>query len=89
MLFLKTYTTFTKASSSTIEKCEYKILRPFHAPEIFKAVRVKEDTLWEKSVKHIFLKNEVLVFSSSYLWLTFEMKYLHENFENNSKWKLH
>ena len=36
-----------------------------------------------------FPKNEELVAFSSYFWLTYEMKYFYEDFENNSKWKLH
>ena len=32
-----------------------------------------------------FPKNEELVAFSSYFWLTYEMKYFYEDFENNSK----
>ena len=44
-----------------------------------------EDSLWEKTFKSIFPKNEVPVVFSSYLRLTYEIKYFNENFEDNSK----
>ena len=83
----KAYAISTKPSSSAREKCENKISSHFQLnkkPVIFEAVRVY--IYYVRSyVKHIFSKNEVLVIFSSTLWLTYEIKYFYENFEDNSK----
>ena len=57
--FMKANTTSTKPSSNATEKGENKISRQFQLnkkPEMFEAVRVKEDALSEKSCQTNFLK---------------------------------
>ena len=84
---MEAYTISTKPSSSAREKRENKISSHFQLnkkPVIFEAVRVY--IYYVRSyVKHIFSKNEVLVIFSSTLWLTYEIKYFYEDFEDNSK----
>ena len=46
---------------------------------------VEEDIFCEESCQTYFLKNGVLVIFSSTLWLTYEIKYFYENFEDNFK----
>ena len=57
---MKAYTTSTKPSSNATEKHENKISCQFQSnkkPEVFEAVRVKEDELSENSCQTYFLKN--------------------------------
>ena len=57
---MKAYTTSTKPSSKATEKHENKISGQFQSnkkPEVFEAVRVKEDELSENSCQKYFLKN--------------------------------
>ena len=86
--FMKFYTMSIKPSWSAREKRKNKISSHFQLnkkPVIFEAVRVEKDFMQE-FMSNIFWKNEVLVVFSSILWLTYELKYFYEDFEDNSKW---
>ena len=85
---MKAYTISTKSSLGAIEKRENKISSHFQLnkkPVIFEAIWVGEDILREKSCQTYFLKNRSVVIFPGTLWLTYEKKYLHEDFQENSK----